>query len=340
MKLALSRFPCVETKSSFRCKATFWVALASIALLVPIAVLESFYGLSLTGLAYAIMIALLYLVAWQVSNNYCHQNTVIYALMPIGLSFITVAFFANSQNASLWCFPLIVLCYCMLDSQRARLANAFIVAVCLPLTAYYLTPQDAFRVGSTLAGVSVFSAIMVIAFDDMQEKLQQQAFKDPLTGLYNRLSLQDKLEESIACSQNSFFDSSILAIDIDHFKRINDRYGHDVGDRALTLLASNIEENISDDDCAFRVGGEEFLVLLNGCGERESNSIAEQLRHEVAASCLVPDESVTISIGLATYRSGEKWSQWVKNADDHLNQAKRLGRNRVNFAAGRSQLVM
>lgn len=325
--------------SDFRAKATFGVALAALCLLFPIAILNFFQGRVLTGVGSLGIVFLLAVNVWLVLRGRCHQFLTLFILMPAGMSFMITVFAYDGIIGSLWCYPSIIACYCMLSERRAWLANMVILGVCLPMTATTLPMEYSLRIAATIVSISLFSAILVRVIDNLNRQLQFQLIRDPLTGLFNRMTLKAKLEEAIVHYQSDNVVASILAIDVDHFKLINDRYGHDAGDRALTMLASLLKNNLRNGDHAFRTGGEEFLVLLNGSGGKEANTIAERLRREIEVADIIPSECVTISIGAAMYAADETWTDWMKRADDYLYTAKKSGRNRVALSGARGKVV-
>ncbi|MFK7858549.1 MAG: GGDEF domain-containing protein [Granulosicoccus sp.] len=318
--------------SDFRAKATLGVALAALGLLFPIAILNFFHGIIVTGLGSLGIVILLATNVWLVLRGRCHQTLTLFCLVPAGMIFMITVFQYDGIIGSLWCYPSIVACYCMLSERRAWFANLIILSVCLSMVAITLPLKYSLRITATLLALSLFSAILVRVIDTLNEKLQHQLVRDPLTDLLNRLTLKPILEQAIAEQQDGT-EATVLAIDIDHFKLINDRFGHDMGDKALVTLSNILRDNLRDGDHAFRTGGEEFLVLLNGSTEKESNIIAERLRREVEVADIIPGETITISIGAAHAVQNESWTAWVKRADDYLYSAKRLGRNRVALSA-------
>jgi len=154
---------------------------------------------------------------------------------------------------------------------------------------------------------------------------------DPLTGLGNRAGLENALCIETSRSRRSGKPMSMLMIDIDHFKSINDRYGHMTGDRVLAAVAGKLNQGNRDTDSIFRYGGEEFAMLLPEASLAEAGLVAERLRKAVAA-LVVEYEGYSIdarvSIGAASLRSGDA-DKLLRNADLALYRAKRLGRDRV-----------
>ncbi|GAB3781518.1 GGDEF domain-containing protein [Dyella agri] len=173
--------------------------------------------------------------------------------------------------------------------------------------------------------------------ETVQIELHRLARTDPLTGTLNRLALD---EESLRLFREADRPNTLaaLVIDVDHFKRINDNFGHVAGDRVLAALAAGIRWRLPPPAVLGRMGGEEFLALLPGTGVAEAMALAEQLRVAVAAMQLVPEAGmpgVTISAGIAAYRPEDaSVDDLVRRADRALYDAKRGGRNRVVAAIG------
>lgn len=165
-------------------------------------------------------------------------------------------------------------------------------------------------------------------------KLRQDVHTDPLTGLGNRRHLDAALA-SFAANRTPF---AVLAIDIDHFKKVNDTFGHDVGDTVLKHLALQMRDVSRIDDLPCRVGGEEFVILLPGAPRHIAAQVAERLRLLVESTTLPNVGQITISQGVSSWSDGSTDMPTVfKQADDMLYAAKRAGRNRVEvFIPGKN----
>ncbi|MFO7954987.1 GGDEF domain-containing protein [Thioalkalivibrio sp.] len=168
-------------------------------------------------------------------------------------------------------------------------------------------------------------------------ELSRQASRDHLTGLGNRRYFFEVAPRELATADRTGHPASVLFIDIDHFKRINDKHGHDVGDRALTHVARLLQSSLRQSDLVTRHGGEEFLVWLQGTGPRDAERVANQLRARIEQQPLPDDGSghgpipLTVSIGIASRAAGQEKSLDVllTRADNALSTAKQQGRNRV-----------
>lgn len=318
-----------DPTADFRGKATYGVAITALAVLLPIAIFDLLSERIHIGVGSLLIVSFLATNAWMIRCGRCHQNLTLFGLVPAGMIFMMGVIADDGIIGSLWCYPSIVACYCMLSERRAWMANIAILGFSLPIIFQHLRPEYAYRICATLLAVSFFSAIMVHFIDKQQSRMHKLLIHDPLTGLLNRFTLKACLNNAIENNRKQRVSSSILAIDIDHFKSVNDDFGHDVGDRALSMVSRLILANIRDSDSAFRSGGEEFLIVLKGVNEQAAKITAHRLLHRIELADIVPNQSLTISIGLATTTAGENWTQWIKRADESLYEAKKQGRNRV-----------
>ena len=169
----------------------------------------------------------------------------------------------------------------------------------------------------------------------LHDELRQQSLHDPLTGLYNRRYLDEKLEEEIARCDRENTQMSIVLMDIDHFKLINDTYGHKVGDQFLAAVSRLMKNNIRPFDIACRYGGEEFLLVLVGTTMQEAARRAEDLRQK-ATWLVIPhavgDLTISISFGVANYPiHGKDADDLINKADQALYYSKHSGRNLVTI---------
>jgi len=162
-----------------------------------------------------------------------------------------------------------------------------------------------------------------------RDKLNKMAFFDQLTGLYNRHYLIDVATKKVARALRHRYDLWVLMIDIDHFKSINDTYGHPMGDAILKLVAEILELDNRSEDIAARFGGEEFVMIFDPCNAKNALMKAERIRHKI--ELLKPhDISLTISIGMAKLVDEDAtFDRLLKRADEALYTAKETGRNKV-----------
>ncbi len=159
--------------------------------------------------------------------------------------------------------------------------------------------------------------------------------KDPLTRMFTRRYLPSIIQQEIHyCLENNVC-LGVIMVDLDHFKRINDQFGHAVGDTVLNHIASLLQASIRAYDYVFRYGGEEFLILINNTDQASCLSIAEEIRKKIEISKIhelpLLNKPVTVSLGVALFDKHPDYERLIKHADDALYSAKEKGRNRVEL---------
>ncbi|UVH50718.1 GGDEF domain-containing protein [Pseudomonas sp. CBSPBW29] len=163
----------------------------------------------------------------------------------------------------------------------------------------------------------------------------RSALRDPLTETGNRIAMDQTLQREIDMARRHLQPLSLLMLDIDHFKHINDTHGHATGDKVLKAVAASIKSQLRNVDMVFRFGGEEFLILLSNTGRDAASMVGERLRHAAQAQDYWADEErieLTVSLGCSTLLAGESAESVLRRADNALYVAKREGRNRLAMA--------
>ena len=188
-------------------------------------------------------------------------------------------------------------------------------------------------------GVSLALAIFAAAFSDLLDDARRERNTDPLTGTLNRRGFDDAVAAKLKKLGGP---ASLVLCDVDHFKRINDLHGHDVGDAVLMTLGRLLLDSAGNGDAVGRFGGEEFVVFLPATGLQQATACAERLRVAVAGHPfphLKDGEMVTASFGVAELRPGELWESLFKRADTCMYAAKNAGRNRTVAADPQPDVV-
>ena len=174
---------------------------------------------------------------------------------------------------------------------------------------------------------------LALANQRLRSALLEKALFDSLTGLRNRHHLDEALHSQMALAVHTHTPLSWLMIDIDHFKTINDRYGHEAGDLVIKSVATIVQRAVRDIGMAFRYGGEEFLVLLTGIDEAGAHQCASeiytQVRNMTLRDGLTEIGQVDVSIGIASYPQHTQSDSLLRAADAALYRAKELGRSRI-----------
>jgi two-component system, cell cycle response regulator len=169
--------------------------------------------------------------------------------------------------------------------------------------------------------------------DKMIRKLKRLTIEDSLTGLYNSRHFFEQLDKEIKRSDRYLHPISLIFIDIDNFKEINDTYGHMIGDKILALIAKRIKACLRSNDSAYRFAGDEFTIILPETNSNEARFVADRILSKFTNESFVINEKeileITASIGIAEYQRNEGFQQFVHRADVTMYEAKQRGGNRV-----------
>ena len=241
-----------------------------------------------------------------------------------------VAVFASGFHYIIYlAFCLTATFYVILEPRMARIANLVWV-----LTLGLIS----FRVFSVENTASLISSLIITGFlidisaailRRQEHMLEQLTVRDPLTNAYNRRALMESLEQAIALHDRYNTPTSLVMLDIDHFKNVNDSFGHREGDTALKNLVTALGERLRKTDRLCRYGGEEFVIVLNGITLEQAVQLAETFCEQLRNNQLIPQTPLTISCGVAEIQQGETSLDWLHRCDELLYQAKDNGRDQV-----------
>ena len=196
-----------------------------------------------------------------------------------------------------------------------------------------------FLINLLICGVISFVVVRLtrMTIHSYQERVERMASTDKLTGLYNRQAFDLMFEAAVAEAGRDGTPFALLSLDLDHFKEINDTYGHQAGDAVLERTARILQAGVRSSDSVFRWGGEEFLVLLRKCPKDAAMLVGDKLRTSLKLTVTTHDGReirITVSAGVADYHNDESGKDLIKRADQALYEAKRLGRDRVVASEG------
>lgn len=200
-----------------------------------------------------------------------------------------------------------------------------------PIEHAEIRPGDQLEIGAVALRLDLLSLMEVEHLQTVLDRLEANN-RDPLTGLLNRGWLDDELPTLVSEATRAGLGYACLFVDIDNFKSVNDRFGHQVGDEVLVAVARLLMVGARETDACVRYGGEELLLLLHGTEEHNAMEVAERVRRSVEEHDWArtnPGLEVTVSIGVAGVRSRESLKEWINRADRALYAAKAGGRNRV-----------
>jgi diguanylate cyclase (GGDEF)-like protein len=244
------------------------------------------------------------------------------------------------QDVLFWIYPLMVFIFFLVAPIKALLLLLLMVCAIVSLhfsehSAIFNTNFQLLAFITTTLVTSIFAYIFAYRSHLQRQELRRLATTDPLTGAATRHSLTDELTYAIQLFQQKGVVSGLMLLDLDHFKRINDNFGHHAGDQILSQLVPLLKQMIRQQDSVFRYGGEEFVLLIKEIQLADLHRLAEKIRHAIWHQLTLPDGSaLTTSIGIATVQHASDWESWLQNADVALYQAKHNGRNQVVIATG------
>lgn len=318
----------VNKAPSFLVKSTKFICLVSTVIVFPfifINLSQQQYGVAFGAATICVVHGF---CAWKCFKDEYSILLSLLGVVPVLSISACYALYSLGTVGAFWAYPTLFVLYFALPISYARLTNIAFLIVMLPI-AYTSLPPDVFtRFYLVLSGTSIFIFFCVREIQVQHKMLTDMSITDTLTGLNNRALLDHSLNQAMELNTRNNAPMTLLMIDIDHFKSINDSFGHGEGDRILKEISNIMRSNFRKTDTLFRVGGEEFLVLLNGSNAKNSLMVAERLRQAIADAELLVDSQVTVSIGVRELESHTKWKDWMAECDRLLYRAKELGRNR------------
>jgi len=318
-----------QEQPEFLVKSTQGVALTSAIILTPFTINNFIQGRYLLGVLTLLTFSLCAISAWLCYHGKYHLKINLFGIAPSIMAAIATALISLGIVGSYWPALGIIAFYFILPKRPAWLANLIFIGIITPIAWTILDPAVAMRFFAVLLGISFFAFISAHEVYKQYHQLNKQAITDKLTGLQNRFLLQSSLEKAINQSYRTNTPMAILMLDIDHFKIINDQFGHHTGDLVLKKTGDFLSKSFRSSDIVFRIGGEEFLVLIYNTDKKDAHRIAEELRGEFEKHALIDHQSVTISIGVSSLQPDMSWEQWMKESDKNMYQAKENGRNQV-----------
>ncbi|MEM1264099.1 MAG: GGDEF domain-containing protein [Pseudomonadota bacterium] len=313
------------------------LAFAGIAGIAPFVVVRLLDGDFAVAALDAVLVCGLAAIAWAVyKHRAVRLGSVLMALICMGAVIATNYLRGGTQ--ALWAYPGLVAMFYLLRPMEAAIVSIISLAV---LTPVMIDGRDAVEVGLLMATLGVTLALSVgfaAMTNGQRRQLQQLTMVDPLTGAGNRRALDDALAALINEARTNEVPVALIMLDVDHFKRVNDIYGHATGDRVLTDVTTLISSAMRSSDNLYRVGGEEFVILAQSSGLDIARRLGESLRVRIAEMQIEPEDQtqrpfgITVSLGVAELLPGETGDAWYRRADDALYEAKRSGRNRICLA--------
>ena len=245
------------------------------------------------------------------------------------LSGVVAAVYASKGQLIYWAYPGMLAAFFLVKPNEAAAFNSIAILILLPLLATQLQPLEMSSVVVTLILNTAFSYIFGHRMLMQHKELETLATRDSLTGAGNRRLFDEKIQDCLNHYERDQVPAALILLDIDHFKRINDEFGHGKGDEVLINLVELLRGRLRAVDGIYRIGGEEFAVVIHPANIDAVIDLAEALRQLVESSSLLADERITISLGLAICCDDDRLKSWVERADKALYKAKNSGRNKT-----------
>lgn len=318
-------------KSDFQLSIITLLSVVAFLGITPFAVLRFVQGNVVAGsvdILILISIACGMFDAW-ISGRTRRAGLVLACVVCFG----AVAAGAVGQADFFWLYPCLMVSFFLVRSRVAVLVN--LAAIFTAMTIQSDGFQSLDQLWSFFA-TTVMTCLCAFVFafrnEHHRKSLELLATVDPLTGVKNRRSMDEGLSMALADSLRTSRSYGLIMMDLDHFKRINDEYGHSVGDEVLLDLVSLIQKRIRNTDQLYRYGGEEFVWLLSGVDANGLELIAQNLHKIIRQQLGCRESKVTASFGAALLRHNESAGAWLERADAALYEAKEAGRDRIVFS--------
>jgi diguanylate cyclase (GGDEF)-like protein len=298
--------------------------------IAPFSLINFIQGEVYIGVLISIVSANLLYINIRIRRNKTYNSNIAFAVvMPIAYFILYQLVIDRGIIGILWCFPTIVMVNFIMQQRQAMVANILLIIILTPVILSQFDPSLAIRVLACLITVGGLASLFVNIINDQQKKLHQLAITDPLTGLLNRLTLQDSIKLTIDQHSRTLTPMTLVSIDIDHFKLINDKHGHDIGDQVLIQIATLLKKRCRSIDKLYRLGGEEFLFILFSTDLTNAQLFSHSIQQELAEFNFEYGLAPTLSIGLAEIDKEKTWDEYLKKADENLYRAKNSGRNTI-----------
>lgn len=302
----------------------FWAFIA-VAPLVMVQWHQAHYLLSAVLVLFCIN-ALLVIAFLRLRGTYFLRGRLFPLLAVVSAAYST---HINGHAGLYWAYPACTALFFLLPLKEAIASNTIFVVIMASVSFLRFPEAEFWRITFSLGLTCLFAMIFAWLVGKLQQELTRLATTDPLTGCLNRSQLADILNSQIQIRERYERVSSLILLDLDYFKTINDQWGHLHGDKVLTEIALRLRARLRESDQLFRIGGEEFMMVLPETRQKDADALAHQLLTSISSRPFLDDIKVTASASVAEVSKGETWSVWLNRADRALYEAKSQGRNRV-----------
>tara|TARA_R110002049_G_scaffold23490_27_gene82744 strand:+ start:321 stop:1409 length:1089 start_codon:yes stop_codon:yes gene_type:complete len=297
----------------------------SVTLLAYRRLLDSNWTLALVDMGFVAIMLLLFLFVYV--GRKTRAASILIALGFIAAALISVLLLGDSEI--FWAFPALMVAYFMLDARQATILTGGFAGCFLAIVWDDLSATEIIKIWLALVVTVLLANAFSLTNRRQVDDLRRTVHLDPLTGAGNRRAQDLKLDSVVSIFRRNQSPASLLLIDIDYFKHINDTYGHIVGDQVLIAITELVSRNTRATESLYRYGGEEFVLVAEQTSLKAAVGLAEKVRRVIEQEIFLAGTLVTVSIGVAELLPEEGREGWLGRADAALYRAKARGRNQV-----------
>jgi diguanylate cyclase (GGDEF)-like protein len=226
-------------------------------------------------------------------------------------------------------YPVLIFAFFLMPPLLALISTSIATIITTSIAYTVLPVFIVMELVFSLAGTILFSFIFAWQRNSQRDELHKQSRMDELTGVRNRRAMNEQLTELITLHERDKQPMSLVILDLDDFKKVNDAHGHIIGDEVLKKLAATMQTRIRASDYLYRYGGDEFLILANNSDAKTAHTLAEDIRQLISQESSITKERITVSIGVSEFRKGETAQEWLLRADKAMYSVKHSGKNAV-----------
>ncbi len=315
-------------RSEFQLSIIVLFGLAAVLGILPLAVYRLLSGATIVGLVdcgVVVFVCATVAYAWRTGDTARAGWLLVAATSSLG---VVMAHYLGTPGI-MGIFTVLLASFLLIDRSKAAVVAALtLVLVTVDGTGFVTrSHQIAFVVNGAL--VSMFAFIFAARAETQHRQLETLATHDSLTGLHNRRAMEEELRIAVESFRRNHVRFGLVMLDLDHFKRVNDDYGHEAGDQVLIAFAGILRNSTRKVDRVFRYGGEEFVMLFPGVDLAGLRTVTNNLHARISAGLRCPGGAVTTSAGAALLMPNEDEQAWLARVDAALYKAKADGRNRV-----------
>ncbi|WP_395344244.1 GGDEF domain-containing protein [Ningiella sp. W23] len=278
----------------------------------------------------ALIIAFFLISLTIIKGRYMDLSRYVLTFM-ICMGMIGTTAIGQSSNAY-WLYPGITAIFFIVHAKLAFTLSFAICVIVFPFVIERFPRIEVFTLYATIVPIVVFVYVFSEQLRQLHQNLRSQATEDFLTQTGNRRAFDYVAHQCIALMQHENMSSVLVLFDMDHFKRLNDTYGHNTGDAVLKDVTAIVHQCLRSSDELYRLGGEEFAIILQDASEDDALGVAGKIKSCIAQSTHSDLPKYTVSFGISRLRSSESVADWMERADKALYMSKQNGRDQINVA--------